>query len=88
MAFSLLKSTMEKQRLSVMFKDSYVAQYADLTKVFRIEKGQTLFSKVVLKPKPAPRPFNSSEDFKVQLGDNGGDSAFAEMEIPKDGSLK
>lgn len=76
-----------KQRLSVMFKDSFLAQYADLTKVFRIEKGQTLFSKVVLKPKPAPRLFNSSEDFKVQLGDNGGDSAFAEMEIPKDALL-
>ena len=86
--FFSFEAPKDKQRLSVVFKDSYDYEYADFTKVFRIVKGQTLFSKIILKTKPAPKPFNSSEDFKVQLGDSDADSAFAEMEIPKDAMLK
>lgn len=78
----------DKQRLSVVFKDSYLYEYADFTKVFRIVKGQALFSKVVLRVKPVPKPFNSSEPFKVPLGENLADSAFAEIEIPEDALLK
>ena len=72
----------------MVFKDTYDREYADFTKVFRVIKGQTMFSKIILKAKPVPKPFNSSEDFKVQLGDNDDDSAFAEMEIPNDAMLK
>ena len=86
--FFTFEAPKDKQRLSVVFKDSYDEEYADFTKVFHIVKGQTLFSKIILKTKPVPKPFNSSEDFKVQLGESNGDSAFAEMEIPKDAMLK
>ncbi|KAJ7388618.1 hypothetical protein OS493_036584 [Desmophyllum pertusum] len=40
------------------------------------------------KVKPTPKPFNSSESFKVPLGDSHVDSAFAEIEIPEDALLK
>ena len=86
--FFIFDAPKDKQRLSVVFKDTYDREYADFTKVFRVIKGQTMFSKIILKAKPVPKPFNSSEDFKVQLGDNDDDSAFAEMEIPKDAMLK
>ena len=86
--FFTFEAPKDKQRLSVVFKDTYDREYADFTKVFRIIKGETLFSKIILKAKPVPKPFNSSEDFKVQLGDSNDDSAFAEMEIPKDAMLK
>ena len=86
--FFTFEAPKDKQRLSVVIKDTYDEEYADLTKVFRIVKGQTLFSKIILKSKPVPKPFNSSEDFKVLLGENQGDSAFAEMEIPKEAMLK
>lgn len=78
----------DKQRLSVVFKDTYDEEYADLTKVFRIVQGQALFSKIVLRVKPAPKPFNSSEPFKVPFGDSGDGSDFAEIEIPEDALLK
>ena len=77
----------DKQRLSAVFKDTYDYEYEDFTKVFRIKKGQTLFSKIVLRPKPAPKPFNSSEPFEVQLGDEQGDSAFAQIKIPENALL-
>lgn len=77
-----------KKRLSVVFKDTYHNEYADLTKVFHIENGKTLFSKIVLRPKPEPRLFNSSEPFKVQLGQGKNDKGFAEMIISKDSLLK
>ena len=57
-----------KKGLSVVFSDSFRKEYADVTKVFHGEEGQTLFSKIVLKPKPSPKPFNSSQHLKVQLG--------------------
>ena len=85
--FFIVDAPKDKQRLSVVFKDVY-RKFADFTKVFRVIKGQTMFSKIILKAKPVPKPFNSSEDFKVQLGDSHDDSAFAEMEIPKDAMLK
>lgn len=78
----------DKQRLSVVFKDTYDKEYVDFTKVFRIVQGQSLFSKIVLRVKPDPKPFNSSEPFKVPLGDSPVDSAFAEIEIPEDALLK
>lgn len=78
----------DKQRLSVVFKDSYYFKYSDLTKVFRIVRGEALFYKIGLKAKPAPRPFNSSEPFKVPVGDSPTDSAFAEIEIPENALLK
>lgn len=78
----------DKQRLSVVFKDIYDEEYADFTKVFRTVQGQSLFSKIVLRVKPEPKPFNSSEPFKVPLGDGPVDSAFAEIEIPEDALLK
>ena len=77
-----------KERLSVVFKDDYDNKYADLTKVFRIKEGQRLFSKVVLRPKPVAKPFNSSEPFKALLGDSPVHSAFAEIEIPEGSLLK
>ena len=77
-----------KERLSVVFKDDYDNEYADLTKVFRIREGQRLFSKIVLRPKPVAKPFNSSEPFKVLLGDSPVHSAFAEIEIPEGSLLK
>ena len=77
-----------KERLSVVFKDDYDNEYADLTKVFRIKEGQRLFSKIVLRPKPVAKPFNSSEPFKVLLGDSPVHSAFAEIEIPEGSLLK
>ena len=77
-----------KERLSVVFKDGYDNQYADLTKVFRIKEGQRLFSKIVLRPKPVAKPFNSSETFNVLLGDSPVHSAFAEIEIPEGSLLK
>ena len=77
-----------KERLSVVFKDDYDNEYADLTKVFRIKEGQRLFSKIVLRPKPVAKPFNSSEPFKVLLGDSPDHSAFAEIEIPEGSLLK
>lgn len=78
-----------KERLSVVFKDDYDNEYADLTKVFRIREGQRLFSKIVLRPKPVAKPFNSSEPFKVPLGESPvPDSAFAEIEIPEGSLLK
>lgn len=77
-----------KERLSVVFKDDYDNEYADLTKVFRIREGQRLFSKIVLRPKPVAKPFNSSEPFKVLLGDSPDHSAFAEIEIPEGSLLK
>ena len=86
--FFALKVPDDKQRLPVVFKDTWDEEYADFTKVFRIEKGQASFSKIVLKVKPAPKPFNSSEPFKVPLGDSHVDSAFAEIEIPEDTLLK
>ena len=86
--FFTFEAPKDKKRLSVVFKDTYDREYADLIKVFRIIKGETLFSKIILKAKPVPKPFNSSEDFKVQLGESNADSAFAEMEIPKDAMLK
>ena len=76
-----------KQRLTVVFKDNFDYEYADLTKVFRIKEGQRLFSKIVLRSKPVAKSFNSSEPFKVSLGESPvPDSTFAEIEIPK-GSL-
>lgn len=78
----------DKQRLSVVFKDTFDKEYADFTKVFRIVQGQSLFSKIVLRVKPAPKPFNSSEPFKVPVGDSGDGTAFAEIEIPEDALLK
>ena len=78
-----------KERLSVVFKDDYDNEYADLTKVFRIREGQRLSSKIVLRPKPVAKPFNSSEPFKVPLGESPvPDSAFAEIEIPEGSLLK
>lgn len=78
----------DKQRLSAVFVDTYYLEYADFTKVFRIVQGQSLFSKIVLRVKPTPKPFNSSEPFKVPIGDSGDGSAFAEIEIPEDALLK
>jgi len=78
----------DKQRLSVVFKDIYDEEYADLTKVFRIAQGQALFYKIVLRFKPAPKPFNSWEPFKVPLGDSEDGSNFAEIEIPENALLK
>ncbi|KAL9962539.1 hypothetical protein ACROYT_G031647 [Oculina patagonica] len=83
-----LKVPDDKQRLAVVFKDSFDLEYADFTKVFRIVKGQSLFSKIVMRVKPAPKPFNSFEPFKVPLGDSFVDSAFAEIEIPENALLK
>jgi len=78
----------DKQRLSAVFKDVFDEEYADFTKVFRIVQGQSLFSKIVLRVKPIPQPFNSSVPFKVPIGDGGDGSAFAEIEIPEDALLK
>ena len=79
----------EKERLTVVFKDNYDYEYADLTKVFRIKEGQRLFSKIVLRSKPVAKPFNSSEPFTVSLGESPvPDSAFAEIEIPEGSLLK
>ena len=47
-----------------------------------------MFSKLVLRIKPTPKPFNSSEPYKVPVGDGGDGSAFAEIEIPEDALLK
>ncbi|XP_067046091.1 cartilage intermediate layer protein 2-like isoform X3 [Acropora muricata] len=77
-----------KKRLSVVFSDSFRKEYADVTKVFHVEEGKTLFSKIVLKPKPSPKPFNSSQQFKVQLGKSENDTGFAEMVIPEDSLLR
>ena len=78
-----------KERLTVVFKDNFDYEYADLTKVFRIKEGQRLFSKIVLRSKPVAKPFNSSEPFKVSLGESPvPDSAFAEIEIPEGSLLK
>lgn len=71
----------DKRRLSVVFSDVFDLEYEDLTKVFRIRKGQTSFVKVVMKEKPVLMPFNSSEPFNVT-------SAFAQLEIPHDALLK
>ena len=76
------------KRVSVVFRDTYDEEYADLTKVFHVEDGQTLFSKIILKPKPIPQSFNSSELYKVQLGESQNDTAFAEMVIPGDSLLR
>lgn len=78
----------DKQRLTAVFRDTFGEEYADFTKVFRIVQGQSLFSKIVLRVKPALTPFNSSEPFKVPMGDSGDGSAFAEIEVPKDALLK
>ena len=78
-----------KERLTVVFKDNFDYEYADLTKVFRVKEGQRLFSKIVLRSKPVAKPFNSSEPFKVSLGESPvPDSAFAEIEIPEGSLLK
>mgnify|MGYP000550840156 FL=1 len=77
-----------KKRLSVVFSDSFRKEYADVTKVFHVEEGKTLFSKIVLKPKPSPKPFNSSQQFKVQLGNSDNHTGFAEMVIPEDSLLR
>ena len=77
-----------KRRLSVIFSDSFRKEYLDVTKVFHVEEGQTLFSKIVLKPKPSPKPFNASRQFKVQLGKSENDTGFAEMVIPEDSLLR
>ena len=76
------------KRVSVVFRDTYDEEYADLTKVFHVEDGQTLFSKIILKPKPIPQSFNSSEPYKVQLGESENDTGFAEMVIPGDSFLR
>lgn len=78
----------DKQRLTAVFMDTFGEEYADFTKVFRIVQGQSLFSKIVLRVKPALTPFNSSEPLKVPMGDSGDGSAFAEIEIPEDALLK
>lgn len=78
----------DKQRLTAVFMDTFGEEYADFTKVFRIVQGQSLFYKIVLRVKPALTPFNSSEPFKVPMGDSGDGSAFAEIEIPEDALLK
>ena len=75
-----------KRRLSVVFGDSFRKEYLDVTKVFHVEEGQTFFSKIVLKPKPPPKQFNSSKPLTVQLGQN--DTEFAEMVIPEDSLLR
>lgn len=78
----------DKQRLTAVFMDTFGKEYADFTKVFRIVQGQSLFYKIVLRVKPALTPFNSSEPFKVPMGDSGDGSAFAEIEIPEGALLK
>ena len=76
------------KRVSVVFRDTYDEEFADLTKVFHVEDGQTLFAKIILKPKPIPQSFNSSEPYKVQLGESKNDTGFAEMVIPGDSLLR
>lgn len=76
------------KRVSVVFRDTYDEEYADLTKVFHVEDEQTSFSKIILKPKPIPQSFNSSEPYKVQLGESQNDTGFAEIEIPGNSLLR
>lgn len=76
-----------KRRLSVIFSDSFRKEFSDVTKVFHVEEGQNIFSKIVLKPKPALKPFNSSRPLRVHLGESKNHTKFAEMVIPEDSLL-
>ena len=77
-----------KRRLSVVFGDSFRKEYLDVTKVFHVEEGQTIFSKIILKPKSPPKLFNSSKPLIVHLGKSKNDTEFAEMVIPEDSLLR
>ena len=77
----------DRVRIIAVFMDTFDNKFADFTKVFRVKKGQTLYSKIVLRLKPSPKPFNSSEPFDVPLGDEGGYSGFGEIKIPNNALL-
>ena len=77
----------DRARIIASFMDTFDNKFADFTKVFRVKKGQTLYSKIVLRLKPTPKPFNSSEPFDVPLGDEGGYSGFGEIKIPNSALL-
>ena len=77
----------DRVRIIAVFMDTFDNKFADFTKVFRVKKGQTLYSKIVLRLKPTPKPFNSSEPFDVPLGDEGGYSGFGEIKIPNNAML-
>lgn len=77
----------DRVRIIAVFMDTFDEKFADFTKVFRVKKGQTLYSKIVLRLKPSPKPFNSSEPFDVPLGGEGGYSGFGEIKIPNNALL-
>lgn len=71
----------------MIFSD-FRKEYSDVTKVFHVEEGQTIFSKIILKPKSPPKRFNSSKPLIVHLGETKNDTEFAEMVIPEDSLLR
>ena len=81
---SLFKCLLEKDD----FPWYWVTIFAKNIQIFHIEEGQTLFSKIALKPKPPQKPFNSSKQFTVQIGKSENNKGYTEMVIPEDSLLR
>ncbi|XP_022798209.1 cartilage intermediate layer protein 1-like isoform X1 [Stylophora pistillata] len=77
-----------RKRLAVTFKDTFLKEFEDLTKVFHLQEGQSVITKVVLVTKQRPVVFDTSQDLSVPLGGETDDSAFADLEVPGGSLLK
>ena len=77
-----------RKRLAVTFKDTFSKEFEDLTKVFHLQEGQSVITKIILATKQRPVIFDASQDLSVPLGGETDDSAFADLEVPGGSLLK
>lgn len=77
-----------RKRLAVTFKDTFSKEFEDLTKVFHLQEGQSVITKIILAIKQRPVIFDASQDLSVPLGGETDDSAFADLEVPGGSLLK
>ena len=77
-----------RKRLAVTFKDTFSKEFEDLTKVFHLQEGQIVITKIILATKRRPVIFEASQDLSVPLGGETDDSAFADLEVPGGSLLK
>ena len=77
-----------RKRLAVTFKDTFLKEFKDLTKVFHLQEGHSVITKIVLATKQRPVIFDASQDLNVPLGGETDDSAFADLEVPGGSLLK
>ena len=77
-----------RKLLAVTFKDTFSKEFEDLTKVFHLQEGQSVITKIILATKQRPVIFEASQDLSVPLGGETDDSAFADLEVPGGSLLK